>query len=344
MTDHPLYHSPLRWGIIGCGDVTEVKSGPAYQLTEGFELTAVMRRDAARVKDFAERHGVPKYYTDADRLIRDPEVDAVYIATPPDSHREYALRVAAAGKPCCVEKPLAPTYADGRAIVEAFTQKNLPLFVAYYRRSLPRFTRVKQWLDDGEIGAIRHVNWLLAKPPSETDLAGNPNWRTDPEVAPGGYFDDLASHGLDLFTFLLGDIELVHGISLNQQRLYGAKDGITACWQHVGGVTGAGSWNFGSGAALDRVELLGSAGCITFSVLAEAPLRLSNGVGERELFIEHPKHVQLPHVENMRRELLGGEGYRHPSSGRTALHTAWVMEGVLGGVANQKPIERKSRR
>ena len=102
----------LRWGIIGCGDVTELKSGPAYQKVIGFELTAVMRRNAAAAADYASRHGVPKYYSDADALINDPEIDCIYIATPPDSHKAIGLRVAASGKPCCIEKPLASNYLD----------------------------------------------------------------------------------------------------------------------------------------------------------------------------------------------------------------------------------------
>jgi hypothetical protein len=101
----------IRWGIIGCGDVTEVKSGPGFQKSTSSKLVAVMRRNAILAEDYARRHGVPKWYSDADALINDPEVDAVYIATPPGSHLEYALRVAAAGKPCHVETPIRKGHA-----------------------------------------------------------------------------------------------------------------------------------------------------------------------------------------------------------------------------------------
>ena len=87
------------------------------------------------------------------------------------------------------------------------------------------------------------------------DLSGSYNWRTDPKIAPGGYFDDLASHGIDLFIYLLGKIQKASGISLNQQGLYAAKDAISACWLHQGGVTGVGVWNFGI-EPMDRVEIL----------------------------------------------------------------------------------------
>ena len=322
------YSAPLRWGIIGCGDVTEVKSGPAYQKTEGFELVAVMRRDEIKLKDYAHRHGIEKYYTSADALIHDDDIDAVYIATPPDSHRHYALKVAEAGKPCCIEKPLAPSYRESSLIYEAFKKKDIPLFVAYYRRSLPRFNRIKDWLSENKIGEIRHINWHLSQPPNAVDLFGEYNWRTDPMVAPGGYFDDLASHGLDLFIYLLGEIQKVSGISLNQQGLYAAKDAISACWLHKGGVTGAGVWNFGI-EPMDRVEIFGNIGKIQFSVFEENPLILYKDGKMIEFFIEHPKHVQLPHVENMKKHLLE-KSLSNPSSGQTAVHTSWVMDQILG--------------
>ncbi|MEM9258722.1 MAG: Gfo/Idh/MocA family oxidoreductase [Bacteroidota bacterium] len=324
------YSSPLRWGIIGSGDVTEVKSGPAYQMTPGFELRAVMRRSLEKVKDYAQRHNVPKYYTDADALINDEEIDAVYIATPPDTHLLYALKVAAAGKPCCVEKPLAPSYQESKAIFQAFHKEGIPLFSAYYRRSMPRFNQVQEWLKEGKIGKVRHVSWLLSQPPSEIDKSGVYNWRTDPMVAPGGYFDDLASHGIDLIIHYLGNIKSVFGHSLNQQQFYEAKDAVVACWLHENGVTGMGSWHFGGSEAIDRVEILGSEGNIQFSVFADNPLLLIQGKKRQEVVIENIRHIQLHHVENMKRQLLEGD-YEHPSTGRSAAHTSWVMDQILKG-------------
>lgn len=318
----------IRWGIIGCGDVTELKSGPAYQKTEGFTIVAVMRRDASKVADYAKRHGIKKYYTDADELINDPEVDAVYIATPPDSHKLYGLKVAQAGKICCIEKPLAPNYQDCLNITEAFSEKNIPLFVAYYRRSLPRFEQIKKWLDANEIGEVRHIRWNLNKTTSATDLSRKYNWRTDSKIATGGYFDDLASHGLDLFVHYFGNIKEVSGISTNQQGLYTAKDAVVANWLHESGITGSGSWNFGCFEREDIVEIYGSKGKITFAVFDNEPIILKTNNSEKTLMIHHPENIQLHHVENMREHLLGN--LKHPSNGFTASHTAWVMDQILG--------------
>jgi len=317
----------IRWGIIGCGAVTEIKSGPAYQKTAGFELAAVMRRDLKLAKSYAQRHKVPKFSDDAADIINDDNIDAIYIATPPDSHKHYALLVAKAGKPCCIEKPLASTYEESLAIEQAFKEAKVPLFVAYYRRSLPRFNKVKSLLESGAIGQIRHVSWQLNKPANTLDLSGQYNWRTDKSIAAGGYFDDLASHGLDLFSFLLGDFQKVSGIATNQQGLYSAFDAISACWQHENGVTGTGSWNFGAASRQDKVTIVGSEGELNFSVFDEMPIVLTQGKSSEIFIIDNPENIQLYHVANIYQQLVNGQ--QHSSNGHSALHTSWVMDKIL---------------
>lgn len=316
-----------RWGMIGCGSVTEVKSAPAYQKTDGFELFAVMGRDLDKVKDYAKRHGISNVYDDADALINHPEIDAVYIATPPDSHEFYALKVAAAGKVCCIEKPMATSYEACKRINAAFKNAGLPLFVSYYRRSLPRFLQIKQWIDEGKIGSIRHIHWQFCKPANELDMSRTYNWRTDINIAPGGYFDDLASHGLDLFVYLLGSINSAEGLAENKLGLYSAKDTIKGKWQHDSGVTGFGSWNFGAESREDIVKLYGNKGNITFSVFGESPIVLECDDETTQLSIPNPEHIQTHHVENIKSHLR--EGALHPSTGETAAHTNWVMESIL---------------
>ncbi|MBC3844851.1 Gfo/Idh/MocA family oxidoreductase [Winogradskyella echinorum] len=316
-----------NWGIIGCGNVTELKSGPAYQKTNGFNLVAVMRRDAEKVKDYAHRHSVPKFYTNADELINDSEIDAVYIATPPDSHEYYALKVAKAGKICCIEKPMATSYEACVNINKAFKEKDLPLFVAYYRRSLPRFTKIKSWINDNKIGDIRHISWILNKPANSIDLSKTYNWRTDSAIAYGGYFDDLASHGLDLFTFLLGDISEANGFSINQQGLYSAMDAVTGNWIHNSGITGSGSWNFGCEKREDHVQIFGNKGKIGFSVFDENPISINSNGKIESFHIENPENIQIHHVQNIKSHLLNES--LHPSTGSTATHTAWVMDRIL---------------
>jgi len=317
----------LNWGFIGCGAVTEVKSGPAYQLVKGFSVKAVMRRNPEKLADYAKRHGIEKTYIDAEALINDPEIDAVYIATPPDSHLEYALKVAKAGKICCIEKPMAVNYEQSLAIYEAFDKKKVPLYVAYYRRNLARFLQIKQWLENAEIGKIERINWVYTKEPSAEDLAKTYNWRTDKNVAPGGYFDDLASHGLDIFAFFLGDYHSASGVVNNKLGLYHAYDFIQSDWLHKNGIKGSALWNFGAKAYKDEVIIYGEKGKITFSVFGENPLILSASGKDKLVEITNPKHIQLPFVEAMKNHLQG-KGVS-TSTGKSALHTAWVMSEIL---------------
>jgi len=325
-----MYKTNINWGIIGCGDVTEIKSGPAYQKTDRFKLMGVMRRQRDKAKAYALRHNVPSYYNQADALIHNDNIDAIYIATPPDSHKFYALKVAAANKICCIEKPMAPSYADCIAICDAFKDKTVPLFVAYYRRSLPRFLEIKKILSEARIGKIRHISWHLSKPVTEVDLAHTYNWRTDIKIACGGYFDDLASHGLDYFAFILGEFIDVKGISLNRRNLYDPCDTITACWTHSSGVTGCGSWHFSGDTQQDDVEILGSSGRLTFSIFDDKPLVIHDADGVHETYVAHPETIQQPHVIDMAHQIFNGKP--HPSNGQTAAHTSWVMDKILGKI------------
>ncbi len=318
----------IRWGMIGCGAVTEKKSAPAYQKVDGFTLDAVMSRNYDKAKEYAKRFNIPKIYKDVEELLADEDIDAIYIATPPDSHKEYALKVAEAGKICCIEKPMAVSFEECVEIEEAFEKVSIVLFVSYYRRSLPRFLKVKSWIEDGEIGEVCHVHWHLHKPANELDKSKVYNWRTDSKIAKGGYFDDVGSHGLDLLNFLLGDIIEAKGIAKNQQNLYSAYDTITGTWLHPNNITGSGTWNFGSYKKEDIVTIYGSMGKIVFSALDENPIVLENDKGKESLIIENPENIQLYHVQNMFEALKYGKS--HPSTGKSAMHTAWVIDKIVG--------------
>ena len=314
----------IRWGIIGCGDVTEVKSGPALQKADHSALVAVMRRNGQLAEDFARRHGVPQWYDDAAALIHDPHVDAVYIATPPSSHKEYTLMSAAAGKPVYVEKPMARNTAECQAMIAACHKANVPLFVAYYRRALARFLKIKEMLDKQAIGEVRLVTVTLYQPPpSEQNL----NWRVDPNTAGGGYFVDLASHMLDFLDFILGPISQVHGFASNHGRLYPAEDIVTGTFLFASGVHGVGTWCFTAHERLDHTEIVGSKGKIAYSTFDDQPIILTTAAGTQEFPYDYPPHIQQPLIQQMV-NAHNGIG-TCASSGETAVCTTWVMEQML---------------
>jgi predicted dehydrogenase len=322
----------IRWGMIGCGGVAEVKSGPAFQKARDSSLVAVMRRNGARAKDYAERHGVAKWYDDAEALLSDPEVDAIYIATPPDSHRDYTLRAARAGKPVYVEKPMARHFAECREMIGACEQAGVPLFVAYYRRALPRFLKIKELIQDGAIGDIRFVSIDFYQPLAPEDLdPDNLPWRVIPEIAGGGRFVDLASHMLDFLDYALGPIRDAEGRASNQAGRYRAEDIVSATFVFESGVQGVGTWCFSAFDERDATEIVGSKGKIEYSTFDTQPIVLTTAAGRSEFPIGNPPHIQQPMIQCVV-DTLNGAG-TSPSTGVTAARTSWVMERMLSAKA-----------
>lgn len=320
--------STVRWGIVGCGDVTEVKSGPALQKAERSSLVAVMRRNGELARDYARRHGVPRWYADADQLISDPDVDAVYIATPPAHHCAYALACARAGKPAYVEKPMARTHDECLQMNRAFQTAGLPLFVAYYRRALPRFVLVKELVDSGAIGKPGLVRITLTRRIATGDRdAKHPPWRVLPELGGGGRFVDLGSHVLDLLDWILGPIDEVVGIAVNQAGLYPAEDCVGFTVRFAGGIIGAGIFSFNASSDRDEVEIASDRGMLSFSTFDEEPIRVTGPDGLTDRTVAHPAHVQQPLIQSVVDELCGIG--RCPSSGVTAARTSWVIDRVL---------------
>lgn len=318
----------VSWGIIGCGDVTEVKSGPALQNADNSELVAVMRRNGELAKDYAQRHNVPRWYAEADDLINDPGVNAVYIATPPASHREYCLKVAAAGKPVYVEKPMAMTHRECQEMISACKDAGVPLFVAYYRRSLPRYLMVKEFVDSGVLGNIQGVNVTLHHPPQDMDLQGEYHWRVDPTIAGAGYFYDLGSHIFDLLQYLLGPIVEVSGHSSNIGKLYDAEDQVSCSFKFESGITGTGSFLFHAPQHIDGTMIIGDKKSVAYSHFEGDGVYLSSG-GQPEMFEKpNPLHIQQPLIQTIVDELL--ETGQCPSTGETAARTNWVLGKILG--------------
>lgn len=320
----------IRWGIIGCGNVTELKSGPGFQKAPHSSLVAVMRRDGDKARDYAQRHGVPKWYDDAAKLIADPEVDAVYVATPPSTHKQYALMSIAAGKPVYVEKPMAMDHAECEAIIRAGREAKVPVFVAYYRRMLPRFHKVRELLFEAKvIGTPRIVNTVLYEPhhPRYHDRNNLP-WHVVPEISGGGVFMDIGCHTLDILDWLFGPIVSVSGHASNQLQAYPPEDTVSMSFAFGNGMLGTGLWNFDSFKHHDCIEVVGDRGCIRFATFGDGAIRVESAEGTREFHVENPRHIQQPLIETIVAELTGQAG-ACPSTAETGARTSWVMDQVL---------------
>jgi predicted dehydrogenase len=319
----------INWGIIGCGNVTEVKSGPAFNKVEGSRLIAVMRRNISLAEDYARRHNVPKVYSDANDLIKDNDINAVYIATPPGSHMEYAIATIKAGKPVYIEKPMAINYSESLKINQIAQKYNIPVFVAYYRRALPGFLKVKDLIENGSIGKVRLLQTQLFKAPSEDERSGILPWRVDPALSGGGHFFDLACHQLDYFDYLFGPVQKVRSIVLNQGGLYKAEDLVTAEFLFPNDIVGTCIWCFNASEESDRdiIEITGSTGWVRFSTFSFEPIVLVNESGRQEFINEHPEHVQYYLIKNIV-QALEGKG-NSLSTGITGARTSWVMDEVV---------------
>jgi predicted dehydrogenase len=318
----------IRWGMIGCGDVTEIKSGPGFQKADHSSLVAVMRRNGALARDYAERHHVPRSYDNAEALIGDPEVDAVYIATPPSSHKQYTIMSAAAGKPVYVEKPMALNFDECQEMIEKCSSAGVPLLVAYYRRALPRFLKIKELVESGAIGEVRFVSVTLYQPTAAEDLTSETlPWRVVPEIAGGGRFVDLASHTLDFLDFTLGPIVEVLGRASNQAGKYRAEDIVTGTFRFASGVHGTGTWCFSSYAKSDVTEIVGNHGKISFSTFDAEPVKLVTGEDVSEYVFDYPQHISQPLIQTVVNELTGAG--KCPSTGESAARTSWVMDEML---------------
>lgn len=322
----------ISWGFIGCGEVTELKSGPAFNEVEGSHVEAVYSRSKDKVRSYAERHHIKKWYTDAQQLIDDPEVNAIYIATPPSSHATYAIMAMKAGKPAYIEKPLAASYEDCARINRISKQTGVPSFVAYYRRYLPYFQKVKSILDSGTIGTVTNVQVRFSVPPRDLDYNSSHNlpWRLQPDIAGGGYFYDLAPHQLDLLQEFFGVITRAHGYCANRAHLYSAEDTISACFLFENGLPGSGSWCFvgHQSAKEDRIDVVGEQGSLSFSVYNYDPIKLITSDGIRNITVPNPSYVQLPIIKAVIEDLQGIGDCTCTSVSATPVN--WVMDRILG--------------
>ena len=289
----------INWGIIGCGDVTEVKSGPAFNKVPGSKLAAVMRRDAAKAADYAQRHRVPRWYNDAEALIHDTEVNAIYIATPPSSHEVYALAAIRAGKPVYVEKPMSMSYAAAQNMVNAADTANVKLTVAHYRRQWPLFQKIRSLLAAKAIGEVRLVDLKFYKQaPTRAELSDDKYiWRFDPAIAGGGLFHDLAPHQLDILYWLFGEAETVNGIAINQGGYYAVPDLVNGQILFNDKIVFTGSWCFTAADACDVCEIIGSEGSLRFSFFTDNSITLQRNHETTRFDFERLQHVQQPMIE-----------------------------------------------
>ena len=321
----------ICWGIIGCGNVTEVKSGPAFNKVEHSSLLAVSRRDPDKLADYVKRHHIPLSFTNALDLIQSEKINAIYIATPPDVRETYAIEAMQLGKPVYLEKPMALNLAACKRLKAASEKLGIKLSVAHYRRNLPLFMEVKNILEQGDIGAIKEVQITMFK---KTDKAAKDpsNWRVDPSIAGGGYFYDLAPHQIDLVFYFFGKPRSFSGTSTNKAGLYKAEDFVQGTIELENGIVCKGLWDFSvNGEEKDEFLIIGEKGTIRFPVFGLFIEMEING-NTNTIHFEAPRHNQQNHIQAVVNFFL--DKGKNPCSAEDAILSMEVMEAFVYGSKN----------
>ena len=258
---------PVRWGIIGAGDISRRVMAPAMRATQCSELVAVMRTTQAGAEEFAHEHGARRAYDDVEALVRDPEVEAVYVSTPVDQHCPNTLAAAAQGKHVLCEKPLALSVVEGEAMRQACRDAGITFMTCYYQRFSARHRKIKELIQAGDIGRVTAVRWNF----SGRYPTGPGIWQHDPARAGGGPFTDLGTHGVDLMRFLVGEIIAVTAFVDTLVESYAVEDTASAILKFGNGAQGVATAHWSTGDPDEHrnsyVEVLGTDGVILSSPL-----------------------------------------------------------------------------
>ncbi|HVI46157.1 MAG TPA: Gfo/Idh/MocA family oxidoreductase [Chitinophaga sp.] len=315
----------LQWGFIGCGNVTEVKSGPAFWQPGVSTVAAVMRRNRQLAMEYAARFGVGRYYDDAYTMLDERAANAIYIATPPGSHEEYALAAIARGYPVYIEKPVGADAAAAHRIANAVSESGVKASVAHYRRRLRPFTCVRELLQEGFIGKVHAIQLRLWKHVS-LEQAG---WRVDPAQSGGGIFHDLAPHQLDIMLWLFGMPQACNGMSTGPDPRIAQTVSGQILFEND--ILFNGSWDFNvpEEETADECIITGSNGSIHFSFFTNFDHVTLHSNGRTQAFrFDIPAHVQEPFILDVIK-YFRGEG-PNPCSIAEAATGMDIMEKLLG--------------
>jgi 1,5-anhydro-D-fructose reductase (1,5-anhydro-D-mannitol-forming) len=323
----------IRWGIIGCGDVAEYKSGPPLYRTPGSELVAVARRDGIKAADFARRHGARRFYTDAAALVADPEINAVYIASPHGMHLEHASLAARAGKIVLCEKPMGTNTAEAQAIVDISKEHRVSLTVAYYRRFWPITRVIRRLIGEGAIGHLLQAHVQLAD--YFTIDPARP-WLTNRAASGGGALVNAGSHWIDLIRFLIGEVSEVDAYSLHT-RDWETEDTVSALLQTSEGVPVQLNITLQSPVNINEIELIGTEGKIHAGPYGEGLWT----VYRRD---RQPETVQFQHSGPAHSEMISElvsrllDGQPSPLPGEEAVSAWRTMEAIYQSAREHRRV------
>jgi predicted dehydrogenase len=322
----PDRHVPVRWGLVGCGDISEKRVAPALRDVTGSRLVAVARAQAQKAADFAARHGASRSYADWRELVRDEELDAVYVATPVRLHAEQAVAAAEAGKHVLCEKPMALDPASCERMIGAARAHGVRLGVAYYRHHYPLVRRLRALLDSGEIGRPVLAG-VQAFEPFDAPVGHPRAWLLRRSESGGGPMADFGCHRVEVLLDLLGPLAEAHGISTRARfREREVEDTCIATLRFESSAAAVVTVTHAARERRDTLEIFGTRGSAHVAVLNAGVVRIVTASGEREE--SHPPHANLhqPLVEDFVAAVREG---REPTvTGAVGLEVARAVEAI----------------
>jgi predicted dehydrogenase len=318
----------VGWGLVGCGDIAAKRVAAALGQARGSALVSVARGRAALAAEFAERHGARRWHADWRDVLKDAEVDAVYLATPVRLHAEQAIAAAEAGKHVLCEKPMALQPADCERMIAAARAHGVRLGVAYYRHHYPVVARLRELLASGEIGEP-----VLAQAQAFESFDPGPDhpraWLVRRSESGGGPMADFGCHRVEVLLDLLGEVAEVHGFPDNVR--YREREVEDTCVAHLrfrSGAVAILAVTHASPESRDTLEILGTRGSLHVDVLNQGTLRVVTAAGTREERRAPHPNLHLPLVEDF---VASIREEREPAvTGETGLEVARVVARIYG--------------
>jgi predicted dehydrogenase len=328
----------IKWGLIGCGDISRKRIAPALCDLASCELVAVSRANFDKAESFAREFGARKWYKHWQELLADEEVEAVYIATPVHLHAAQAVAAAEAGKHVLCEKPMAMSVEECQRMIAACEENRVRLGVAYYRHFYPVIDRIRTLLSTGETGRpiLVQMNAFEKFDPAPTHPR---RWLLDKSLSGGGPMLDFGCHRIEVLLDLFGRVKTCRSLVSNILFDREVEDTASALFEFENGPQALLSVTHAAQEPQDTLSIFGSEGSIHVAVLNEGTVRTRTEAGERsETHAPHP-NLHQPLIEDFAEAVLEG---RDPQvHGPVGLEVTRIEEEIYGG-AQREPFERGS--
>lgn len=251
----------VKWGVIGAGGIADRRTIPGMLLAQNAELVAIMEVNMELAEKIRAKYNAKKAYDNVDALLTDPDVEAVYIASPVIFHKEQAIKAAKAGKHILIEKPLALTVKDGEEVLEACKKNKVKIAAGFMMRFHPYHQKLKEMIQGGAIGSVVSCGAQFTCWYPDMENA----WRQNKAQSGGGALMDMGVHCIDLIQFITGE-KAIKVAALNKTKTfqYEVEDSSSVLFELDNGAFCHVDSNFNipDAAAKWRIEFYGTKGRI----------------------------------------------------------------------------------